>query len=191
MAEQLVQEHLDRAQAAEQAILQLKIERTEFGAEAGKALDDYRNTIIGLGEQLAEKVKKIAELEKTIEDTKNQAPSNLVNELKEMLKAAMEKVEELGGAAAPASATTVKEEPVNDDSADDLECLRASPKTPRLPGDRAHKRFVTRPLAPDRPRGLRKAAQSGYGHVGPARTRFVPPHLRTREEAAALGTEGL
>ncbi|KAK3646574.1 hypothetical protein LTR56_000478 [Elasticomyces elasticus] len=196
MAEQLVQEYLDRAQAAEQDTLQLKIqlstERADFEmrlAERSKTVDEYSNTIDVLDEFVAEKVKRIAELEKAAEEIENKAPSNLVTELKGMLKSALEKVEELEGAAAPTSATMVKGEPENDLAP--YEVPASSPKTPRLPGDRAHKRFVTRPLAPEWPRGLHKAAQSGYGHAGPARTRFVPPHLRTREEAAALGTEGL
>ncbi|KAK5727649.1 hypothetical protein LTR17_012609 [Elasticomyces elasticus] len=196
MAEHLVQEYLDRAQAAEQATLQLKIqlstERADFEmrlAERSKTVDEYSNTINVLDEFVAEKVKRIAELEKAVEEIENKAPSNLVAELKEMLTSALKKVEELEGAAAPSSATTVKEEP-----GDDLalyEVPASSPKRPRHPSDRVHKRFATRPLAPDWPRGLRKAAQSGYGHVGPARTGYVPPHLRTREEATALGTEGL
>ncbi|KAK5718269.1 hypothetical protein LTR17_015719 [Elasticomyces elasticus] len=180
MAEHLLQEYFDRAQAAEQATLQLKMERAEFGATVDKAVDDYRNTITGLGEQLAEKGKQIAELEKTIEDTKNQAPSNLVVELKEMLRAAVEKVDELAGAATRASATTVKEEPENDDSADDLGFFRGNVQ-PKKKGSPKRK-FATY-QSPQR--ALRKETQNGDRHIGPVRTWYVPPHLWTKEQAAA------
>ncbi|KAK3627410.1 hypothetical protein LTR56_019211 [Elasticomyces elasticus] len=194
MAKRLLQEYFDRAQAAEQATLQLKIqlstEPADFEMErAGRSsdVDDYCHRITRLVEQLAEKERKIVDLEKTIEDTKSQAPSNLVSELKGMLKAAVEKVEELElRVAAPASTTTAKEEPENDISAVDYECLKINLE-PKKKGS-GKKRFATRPLVPGWPHALRKA--NGDGYVGPVRTGYVPPHLRTREQDAALAIGG-
>ncbi|KAK5730421.1 hypothetical protein LTR15_000358 [Elasticomyces elasticus] len=91
MAEQLVQEYLDRAQVAEQTILQLKIQLQ--ATRAGKASEDEAAVaqdgyiITELNKQLSKQKKKISELEKTVEDTKGRAPSDLVAELKGMLKA--------------------------------------------------------------------------------------------------------
>ncbi|KAK5688148.1 hypothetical protein LTS10_000126 [Elasticomyces elasticus] len=186
MAEHLVQEYLDRAQAAEQATLQLKIqlstERADFETrmtERSNTVNVYGSAINKMDEQLAEKDKKIADLEKTIEDSKSQAPSNLVAELKEMLQSALNKVGELEGAATPASTPTVKEEPENDVMADELPTNSAKAlQNPDLltTSPRQKQRGKSKPLWFARPVDNR---------VGAVRTWYVPPHLRTREEAAA------
>ncbi|KAK4889868.1 hypothetical protein LTR27_011381 [Elasticomyces elasticus] len=188
MAEHLVQEYLDRAQAAEQTVLQLKIDRakSERDNEVNvKAVAHYCKMVKEADKRLSEQKKKIAELEETIEETKIQAPSNLVAELKEMLKAAMGKIEELE-VAAPASATTVTKEPENDVAPHEVPA--GSPKTHRLPSNRVQKKYATCPGAPGWQRTLHNAAAAqnasgGGGYCG-LRTWYVPPLLRNSEQGA-------
>ncbi|KAK5702953.1 hypothetical protein LTR97_003899 [Elasticomyces elasticus] len=106
MAEQLVQTYLDRAQVAEQSVHQLKIQLSRSLEVIGMQRADRRE----FHKQLSEQKKKVAELEKVIEETKSQAPSNVAADLKMMLQSALKKVEELEGTAVPASSTTIKKE---------------------------------------------------------------------------------
>ncbi|KAK4889867.1 hypothetical protein LTR27_011380 [Elasticomyces elasticus] len=105
MAEQLAAELLERLYQSERTNLDLNIQLHATRAELKAAKDDavaahdgYNESFLSTAIKIVNEKNKVAELEKTIQDLKDQEPSDLateVAELKAMLKTALEQLGDL------------------------------------------------------------------------------------------------